>query len=257
MGMLRHCILIASVCVLSCAGVSVGGAAGEKETLRKSEALYQSRAWTDRIRAIETLAGSSGIETQRFLSRAASDPHERVRIEAVRSLSGIHNDRTFHTILNIAQTEKEPNARWEACRGLASFKRAEAAPFFASIVNDPDWLIRETAVEGLLDIGDEKVRKQSLAVAVEALSDPNENVRVAGLSHLVLTDRRVYAFISKQLSGGTYYRRSGYLKVLLTALAKYKLDKEMRSSVLEYMTHPDPQVRVLALQAVKSSDDRQ
>ena len=255
---LRQGILFLSACLFSCAGISVdGNAVREKEEVRKSEMLYQSRAWTDRLKAVENVKPVGSIETQRFLSRAAADPHERVRIGAIRGLSLIRNDRSFRTILEIAQTEKEPNARWEAFQALAGFRKADAAPLFASAVNDPDWLMRETSVAGLLDIDDAKTRKESLPLAVEALSDSNENVRIAALSHLTLTDQRVYVFIARQLSGKSYYKRTGYLKVLLATLAKYKLDKEMRSSVLEYMTHPDAQIRVIALQVVKNSDARQ
>jgi len=253
----RQCILVFTACLFSCAGVSVGkgDAAREREALRNSELLFQSRNWTDRLRAVETLTGK-GADIVHFFSDAARDPHERVRIGAIRGLSSIHDSVSFRRILEIAQNEKEPNARWEAYRCLSLFRRLEAAPVFMSAANDPDWLMRETALAGLLDIDDEKTKMESLSLAVDSLSDPNENVRAAVLLHLTLTDLRVYAYISKQLSGGAYYRKPGYLKILLTALAKYKLDKDMRNAVLEYFTHPDPQVRVLALQVIKNSDAR-
>jgi hypothetical protein len=249
---------VCTVCLISCSGALIidNTAAKEEARVRKSEELYKSGIWTVREKAVEEAEGCRSKRAEKFLTAAVSDSHERVRISALKVLSGIHTDSAFYTILERARIESETNVRWESLRALAVFRRAEAFPVFMSAFNDRDWLIRETAVSGLLDIRDKKIAKSAVDTAVAALSDPSENVRIAALSHLTATDFRIYQFLSRQVGGGAYYRRTEYLKVMLRALSLYKLDKEMRVSILGYITHPNAEIRVLALQVIRSSDER-
>ena len=251
-------LCVFAACLVSCSGALIidGSAAKEEERIRKNQELYKSGVWTEREKAVDSTAGCRSKLAEKFLTAAAADSHERVRISAVKALSGIHTDSAFTTILERARMESDTNVRWESLRALALFRRAEAFPVFVSASNDRDWLIRETAVAGLLDIRDEKVSMLAAESAVAALSDSSENVRIAALSHLKITDQRVYQFLARQVAGGAYYRRTEYLKVLLRALSAYKLDPDMRTSVLGYITHPNAEIRVLALQAIRSSDGR-
>ena len=255
----RLFILSAAVLLVSCSGMPLLDSGSSKETgaVARSEKLYQSAVWTERLRSVDELSEYRGNGALRFFIRAASDPHERIRIAAVRSLAQIRNNASYEALLNIAKTDENQNVRWEVLKALSPFKRKESAEIFSTYLNDSDWLVREASVSGYLVIDDSKVKSEAADIAVTALNDPNESVRIAALNGYSGTDPRVYAFASKQIAGGAYYRRTGYLKVLLETISRYKLDSQMRTAILQYITHPNGEVRVLALQAVKKSDERE
>ena len=259
MNLARLFILSAASCIVSCSGIPLldSGSSKEKEAVGRSEKQYQSAVWTERLRSVEELSEFKGNESLRFFVRASTDPHERIRIAAVRSLSQIRTNPSYSALLDIAKADENPNVRWEVLKALLPFKRRESAEIFGTYLNDSDWLVRETSVAGYLAIEDPKIKAGAADIAVTALNDPNESVRIAALNGYSGTDPRVYAFAAKQLAGGAYYRRTGYLKVLLLTLSRYKLDSQMRAAVLQYLTHPSGEIRVLALQAVKKSDDRE
>lgn len=259
MNFARLIILSAAACIVSCSGMPLidSGSGGEREAVSRSEKLYQSAVWTERLRSVDELSDYRGNDALRFFVRASSDPHERIRIAAVRSLAQIRTGTSYSALLDIVKSDENQNVRWEALKALSPFKRKESAEIFETYLNDSDWLVREASVAGYLAIDDPKIRAGAADIAVTALNDPNESVRIAALNGYSGTDLRVYAFAAKQVAGGAYYRRTGYLKVLLGTLSRYKLDSQMRTAVLQYITHPNGEVRVLALQAVKKSDERE
>ena len=259
MNFARLIVLSAAACIVSCSGMPLidSGSGKEKEAVARSERLYQSAVWTERLRSVDELSECRGKDALRFFVRAASDRHERIRIAAVRSLAQMQNNASYGALLDIAKTDENQNVRWEVLKAISPFKRKESAEIFETYLNDSDWLVREASVSGYLSIDDPKVKSEAADIAVTALNDPNESVRIAALHGYSGTDPRVYAFASKQIAGGAYYRRTGYLKVLLETISRYKLDSQMRTAVLQYITHPNGEVRVLALQAVKKSDERE
>ena len=258
-GSRRICLVCGLAALLGgCSGLSVSDTASrEIESHIESDVkLYQSEFWTDRLKAVEDVSAYRSRSAEKLLISASDDNHERIRIQAIKELGTFWTDKAFQTVLMKASREKDGNVRWIAFQVLSSYKRVDSFPVLAGACNDQDWLIRETVISGILDIDDEAVKQKTADLALAALTDPVENVRIAAMVHLTITDSRVYQLLARQLSSGMYYRRTSYLKALLPALGRYKLDKEIRSVVFQYLTHPVPDIRVLALHVIKSSDEK-
>lgn len=257
LGIVCVCAFAALLC--GCAGLSIADGEASKEIeahVRSDAQLYQSDVWTVRLGAVEDVSLYRSGSAEKVLVTATEDSHERIRVQALKGLGSFQTEDAFRAVLSKAANEKDGNVRWIALQVLSSYRRADASPVLAEACNDQDWLIRETAISGILDIDDAVIKQRSLELALAALNDPVENVRIAAMAHLTVTDRKVYELLARQIAGGSYYRRTSYLKVLLPALGQYKLDKEIRAAVLLYLTHPVPEIRVLALHVIKNSDEK-
>jgi len=254
-------LIVLSVAAVSaasgCAGRSILGGPDKDAINRKvkeAETLYNSMDWTLRMKAVNDVSQYETSRAEKLLITACHDPHGRVRIEAIRGLSRYDSLRAFEEIRSIAQEEKDGNIQWTALKALGKFKKAEAAPVFVSAMKNNDWMIREAAIAGLLDIENATVEKLSVPAALNALADQNENVRIAALVHLRIADPKIYKVLSRQAADSKNYTKVTYLKAVLKAISLYRFDRETRKAVVEYITHPNADIRVLALRAVKNSD---
>ncbi|MGL4369175.1 MAG: HEAT repeat domain-containing protein [Spirochaetota bacterium] len=253
------CCCAAFLVLSGCASLPIIGdsSAETDRKVREAGARYKSPSWLERVRAVRDLSLYATDEAETVLIRALSDPHTRVKIEALKGISGFKTSRSFDAVKDIALNESDGNMRWIALKSLSAYKKAEAAPVFYNAMRDSDWIIRETAISGLLDIKNKSVEKESVPYIISALSDTQYNVRIAALTHLRISDPKIYNVLARQIADEKYYQRPAYLKALLSALFLYRFDKQTRKAVLVYITHPNADVRVLALRAIRHSDDKE
>jgi HEAT repeat protein len=244
-----------SCIVLSCTQSSLREQELALKAVSDAEMRYESPNWTERVAAIQEVSRYQNPRCETFLLNATKDPHTRVRIEAIGALSAYLSPNTFETIRNIVETEKDNIVKYTALNALSKFQNPRSAPVFIAALKSDDWMIRETAIIGLLDIPDPAVETLSVQYIINALSDPNESVRLATLSHLRIKDEKIYFILRAQLTGDSLYYRPEYLKVILSAIHGYQYDDAMRRIIMKYITHPNTEIRILALRCIKTSDN--
>ena len=240
-----------------CASISIGEKehAEKDKKVREAAELYKSTVWTDRVNAVSDAGIYDTEEAENLLITALSDSHLRVRIEALKRMPAFRDEKAFSSVLAVARDDGDGNIRWTALKVLAVYSRAESAQIFTAAIKDPDWIIREAAYAGYLDIRDERIEKESAEIVLTGITDPNENVRLAVLRHARISDPGIYSELARQIADEKYYQKPTYLKALLSALSNYSFDRETRKAVLVYITHPNADVRVLALRAIRHSDE--
>jgi HEAT repeat protein len=219
-----------------------------------AEALYQSPVWTNRVSAIQNAALWPSPRSEELILTALNDPHIRVRIEAMKSLPVFRSTRVYETIRQIAENEKDDNMLFVTLSSLGQFQNPKSAQIFIKCLSNDEWIIRESSIIGLLDIPDPGVEKLSVQYIINSLSDSNDNVRIAALTHLRIKDERLYFILKEIIRDASVYYKPVYCTALLKALNGYEYDVVTRSNIIRYITHPNQEIRVLALRGIQMSD---
>lgn len=240
--------------LLSCGSSNVHEEEIRNKEIGQAEQEFSSTSWTERLHAVQIAGKWVNARSQAILLGAINDPHYRVRIEAVKSLSNFRSVQSFETLKDFAENEKYLPLRIAAVQSLACFQSPRAAKTFAALMNNDEWLIRESAIAGLLDIPDKSIEEMSIKYVIDALSDVNESVRIAALSHLRVKDEQIFFILRAQLADESLYFRPELLKMNLKVLIGYKLDVNLRKRVMALITHPNTEVRTLAYQCITVSD---
>lgn len=222
----------------------------ERQKAREAAARYENASWQVRRAAVRELAGFKGREVEDLLLRALDDSHSLVRIEALRSLEGTESGKARRRIRALAEYEPNVNVRWQAIRVLGGFRDARDSVVFAKGLSSDDWLIREESIKGLLAIEDFAIRYVSIPYILQALEDPNINVKLAAIEHLTIRDERIYKALASMLDDDSSTRHT-LLKALLKALAGYRLDGLTLKRVSALLVHQNAEIRVLALRLLK------
>ena len=240
--------------LVACGGENVREEEIRNREIGQAEQEFDSSSWPERLHAVQTAGKWVNARSQVILINAINDPHYRVRIEAVKGLSNFRSVQSFETLKDIAEKEKYLPLRIAAVQSLACFQSPRAAKTFVSLMNNDEWMIRESAIAGLLDIPDKNIEEMSIKYAIDALSDVNESVRIAALSHIRVKEEQIFFILRAQLADESLYYRPELLKKILKVLIGYKLDVNLRKSVMGLITHPNTEVRTLAYQCITASD---
>jgi len=243
-------LLLALVFQAGCVGGAQQKNRDERQKTREAAARYETGGWQDRLGAVRDLAGFRGREAEELLLRALDDSHTLVRIEALRSLDGTASGKSRRRVRSLAEYEPNGNVRWQAIRVLGGFRDARDAVVFAKGLSSEDWLIREESVKGLLAIDDFAIMYVSIPYILQALDDPNLNVRLAAIENLSVRDERIYKALSSML-GDESAGGHALLKALLKSLAGYRLDGLTLKRVTSLLVHQNAEIRVLALRLLK------
>jgi HEAT repeat protein len=237
-------------------------------SLKSAIKQYESPVWTERHKAVKDVNSviiSAGHNTfftdkdskpyaqiaQDFLLEASFDVQPAVRIEAIIGLSAASSSEASERLRKMVDDDIDPGARWSALKALAYRAAPESAEVFAKAYLAEDWLMREAAIAGLLSIEQVDVKKKYLAVIERAVVDKNISVRTAALSRLNFTDPRLNSLIVQNVTGRHLNNR--HTKAALSALNGYRLDDSLRKKIIsDYLTHEDPEIRLLALKVLKT-----
>ena len=154
----------------------------------------------------------------------------------------------------LALNEKKPNVRWQALRTLSRYKDPSSALVFARVLKSDDWLLREEAVRGLLNINDYAIKYVSIPYILEALDDPVESIVITTLKNLTIKDQRLYKKISKILHKTPAYKHS-LIKAALTSLKGYRYDASTRNIIVKLLVHRNKDLRIAAFRALKTESE--
>ncbi len=214
-------------------------------------AMYENGNWLEKKNAIRHIKKYPSDKTFSFLVKATDDPHSIIRIEALKSISLYAPPVALVKVKQLALNEKKPNVRWQALRTLSQYKDPASALVFAKALKSDDWLLREEAVRGLLNINDYAIRYVSVPYILEALDDNVESIVITTLNNLTIKDQRLYNKISKILRDTPTYRHS-LLKAALTSLKGYRYDPATRNTIVKLLVHRNKDLRLAAFRALKS-----
>jgi HEAT repeat protein len=257
---MRHVLRFCSFVIVlfsSCSTALINDQKTNDALIDRAAALMQSSRWTDRISAIELLSEQRNPRSETILAAAADDQHTRVRIEAAAALSNYSSQTSLIILHRMALDDSDSNVRLSSLKSLLVRHNAESASVFIQLFTDKEWLLRETAVLGFCGIVDHTVQMKYVNMIIDMLDDPSENVRIAILNNYRVHDTRIYQFIKKSLSNDSIIYRPSLLKALLHALLDYKMDPQTRLRVASFMTHANPDIRVMALHCINSSDSKE
>ncbi len=224
------------------------------ERVHIARARYASSDWTIRKAAVEEASNYSVDAAKTFLKRAATDDsHAAVRSAALDGLvDNFAGDDTMKLCMHMAENDRSRTVRYDALNHLVIFEDPEAFDLFAKQMDHDDWLFREAAISGICTIQDQKIEQKSIPYIVDALKDPNKSVRIAALEHIHIKDPKIYNEIRKFFFTDDYEYRITYLLATLKALKGYDLDIRVRERIEQLIVHPNVDIRVHALRALKS-----
>ncbi len=131
------------------------------------------------------------------------------------------------------------------------------APELAQGLVSDDWLIREESIKGLLMIDDILIEKISVPYIIQALNDPRINVRLTTMEYLKVKDERISAVLSGIINDDENFHKINLLKAALKAIHGYLLDKETRERLIDFLTHPNVDIRILSLGVLKKDKELQ
>jgi HEAT repeat protein len=215
---------------------------------------FQNDSWQERMAALRILSTYRSLEATYLLIKATEDRHPEVQIEALKGLTRNLPPKALERVRHMAEFEENDNVRWYALNTLAQYRDASAALIFAQGLKHRDWLVREGSIKGLLRIDDAAIRYVSVPYIVEALNDRSDSVKIATLQNLPFRDDRIYDAITDLLDESIFYKNT-LLKAVLAALRGYRLDGETRKKIINYLTHPNQEIRLMAYQILKKEGD--
>ncbi len=233
----------------------------DRDSFNKIIQQYQSPDWETRRSALSALSLYSFPPSdpyfpilEKTLILALDDPHPMLRIEALKCLQKMHGMKVRARIAEIASYDPSPNIRWSAIRTLAGYKDPSFVQVFIIGLSSDDWLIREESIRGLLLIDDVSIVQLHLNYILTALEDRELSVRLAALESLSLREPRLYNAIAGMLNTDISDKNT-LLKALLRAIQGYELDPETKRRVTDLLLHPNVDIRVLALRAIKAGEE--
>ena len=234
----------------------------ELDTLKSAESHYNSPDWTVRqkgILEVHRLLASGNNNTQPnqnimdFLIRATSDTHAINRIEAIKGLTTFcSNIKVLNHLKELSVKEDNDNVRWFALMVLSESRSPEALPVYIDNFNSSDWLIREACIKGMLFIRDESIQERITPFVIKALHDPVSNIQITALENISFQNGDLYKnirryFHHKEKPGNSM------IKAALHAIKGYDLDPETEEKIIRLLTHPNKNIRILALRALKGT----
>lgn len=251
---MRVIICIILLFVHSCANIQQTDNTERDKVLASAEINYASKNWNDRSKALLSLHGISHHKALELIEKGFFDIHSRVRIDAI-SVFPL-NESNVHILSPLSLNDPDANVRWSALKKISDIKSKKALDVYLSALSDKDWLVRETAIKGFVSILDQQIFSDNIKTIISLLTDPQESNRIIIASALIFEDKRIYESLSKPLFTDSILYRPNYCIALLKALQYYKLDEKTRSKISSFITHPNQEIRILALQCVQLSDKR-
>ena len=237
--------------------------------LNESWKLYKSQEWTERHSAVEKMGlflsqiDKSIIQTlisgkkkdsesiEYFYLTAVRDSHSMVRIDALKGLSLLLSEEAYPVIANMAVNDRSDNVRWYAVQTLSLYRKNAASDIFTRCLNDDDWLIREAAIRGVLMLDEIFQQKKMVSFIIQAIKDPNNNVKAAALSGVTIKDNAIYAEMIELLRTKDKLN-SKLLAALLKGLQGYILSEDVRMHVIDLLSYKNREVRINALRVLKT-----
>ncbi len=217
---------------------------------------YNSDNWEVRLESVKRISKYSTTVYAKnsllLLIKALDDSHSIVRIEALMILKEMEAPAAEEKIGNIAIYDGSSNVRSAAFSALEEYGNADNQDIFIHGIDDPDWLVKEAALKGLMNIKDPQIQLKYLDVILNAMSDKNISIKITAISNLNIKDPRIYDELSKIINN----KESGLsiLKAALDKIKGYKLDAKTKTRIIELLTHRDKNVRILSLQALKQEE---
>jgi len=261
--------LILSFALVSCGkDISRGTPEYRNEIVKKIYVMYENTDWTLRARAVRDVKGyivqadskRNLLSTENEISdrkiiedllvAASSDRHPAVRIEAVSGLEKLKTKASIARIREMALHDRNSNVRWAAYKSLAQSGDSGSLDIFIRGCQSGDWLIREASITGVLKSCGSKAREKALPSVLKSLQDNNVSVRLAALKNLSFRDSAILTVLKEGINDK---KTTLSMRIeILRALVGYDLDDETRNTVINFLTHTNRDIRVLALRVLKS-----
>jgi HEAT repeat protein len=210
---------------------------GDLET--REEYLYHL---LDRCRAT---GDEASAEVLRTLVRDYPSYHRSLYTRAMNQV-GVFGDATLEAPLLAALTDARYNCQAWAAMGCTALGLRAAVPALQTLVDHPQWMVREQAVIGLGELGDESV----VPTLVPLLENPTDWVRQRAAEALAtIGGPGARAALLDQLEN----RRFARIGYIASALARFTPDIIAR--LTEVAAADDPDQRYWAAVALGSTGD--
>ncbi|HOT18410.1 MAG TPA: HEAT repeat domain-containing protein [Spirochaetota bacterium] len=242
-----YCI---SLCLIILCCSSVKPLTRSDTILSYYEEGYNSNNWKTRVEAIKAVSSIKNERAENLIIKALNDSHNAVRIEALQILIQRPIKRARPIIRDIALQDSNDNVRWSALMALSQFRDPRDASVFISNCANGDWLIREAAIVGLLSIDDFSTKYVNVDVIVRALHDSSISVIMATLRNLNIRHTQIYYTLIGMLKEKNNIMPSLTIAIL-NALQLYRLEENDKEVVINFLTHPNSQVRLAAFHTLK------
>ncbi len=229
----------------------------ERKAVQILSRSYRSDNWQIRKEALSSLCSHDSPEAEDLLIEALNDTHPIVKIEALNCIAVKKTNKAKKSIRQIAEFEANENVRMIAIKTLSKYRDPASALIFAKGLASDDWLIREESIRGLLMINDMVIRRISVPYIVQALNDPRINVVLATLENLNVRNKEIYNELSAIINSEENYNKIDLLKAAIKAINGYLLDKKTREKIIGFLTHPNTDIRISSLGALKKDKELQ
>lgn len=217
---------------------------------------YNSESWETRLASLQRVSKYSNTvyakNTLLLVMLALDDTHSEVRIEALKILKSMKAQAAMEKIGKIALEDGNTNVRYYAFSALEEYGDRQNEDIFINGFDDRDWLVREAALKGLMNIDDPDIQKKYLDVILNAINDENISIKITAISNIKVKDPAIYEELADIINN-----RESRLSILKAALEKikgYKLDSSTRKRIIELLTHRNKNIRILSLQVLKHEE---
>lgn len=202
----------------------------------------QGEFFTVRARAALALGAIGDASVIPALFPLLKDAEEEVRIAACMAIGKFRDPSTFDEITEVLLTDPKIEVRKTAAGALGETRHPAAIPFLMEALRDPFWWYeKDQEVLVLLD-AIEKMGQPVLDELIQALGDPERNVRK--FAAMILGNLRDVSAI-EELGMAVYDLHHEVSQAAAEALAKFG---EPAIGVLhEALTHPEAAVREHAI----------
>ncbi len=217
---------------------------------------YNSESWEVRLNAIKKISRYSDTVYAKnsllLIIKALSDSHSEIRIEALKILTKIKAPAAEKKISGIALLDDNANVRFFAYTALGEYGNPENEEIFLKGYQDEDWLVKEAALKGLMNIKDPEIQTRNLNLILNAIRDKNISIKLTAISNISTRHQMIYDELAKIINN----RESNLfiLKAALQKIREYKLDAVTKKRIIELLTSRDRNVRILSLQALKQDE---
>ena len=140
-------------------------------------------------------------------------------------------------------------------KALAEYRDPTASPIFVKGLTSEDWLLREESIKGLLMIDDILIQQVSIPYILKALRDQRINVRLSALKYVKVRNIKIYEVLQHIVNNKNNYNRIIILISTLNAIKGYLLDDKTRERLIEFLTHPNREIRILSLSVLKKDNE--
>ncbi|AFY72208.1 HEAT-like repeat protein [Synechococcus sp. PCC 7502] len=145
----------------------------------------KSDNYGDRMQALAQSRGLAVAERFEFVAIATSDPHTRIRYDAVSQLAtiGNHNlEQSGQILCDRLLTDPEIDVRAAAADAIGALKLTDAFTHLANAYrNTTDWMMQFSIIAALGELGDQR----GFELLADALAhNPNDLVKIAAIGAL-------------------------------------------------------------------------